>query len=277
LVVCSRPSRDPCRGGVASAITEEPLIDALRRLGERTGELHRALAADPADPDFAPESISAADATAWEADTLTALAAVANDFQRQSRELPPTVQDVVARFLEAEPALRLRAAGFRTLVGLPKTRVHGDYHLGQTLRTVRDDWTILDFEGEPARPIAERRAKTSPLKDVAGMLRSFGYARGVARRDAAVTADLAAGGTAVLADWEIEARAAFLDGYRSGIAGAPALVPTDPAAFAAALAAWELDKALYEVHYEHSNRPDWLDLPLAALLADPTGSADGST
>jgi maltose alpha-D-glucosyltransferase/alpha-amylase len=171
------------------------------------------------------------------------------------------------------------AEGFRGEAGTWRIRVHGDFHLGQTLRTPEGDWAIIDFEGEPARPIAERRRKTSALKDVAGMLRSFSYARGEAER--AASARDVSGALRRLGDWETGARRAFLEGYREALAGsAQPLAPGDDAAFTRALAAWELDKTLYEIAYEARNRPDWLALPLGGLVAatsaqpaDATGAA----
>jgi maltokinase len=137
-------------------------------------------------------------------------------------------------------------------------RVHGDYHLGQVLRTDAG-WFVLDFEGEPARPIEERRRPTSPLKDVAGMLRSFHYASAVARteRDEGALEDLAAA-------WEERNRKAFLRGYMEA-AGAGGILPSDPDCIAVVLAAFELEKAVYELGYERAFRPDWVHIPLAAL------------
>jgi maltokinase len=137
-------------------------------------------------------------------------------------------------------------------------RVHGDYHLGQVLRTDAG-WFVLDFEGEPARPIEERRRPTSPLKDVAGMLRSFHYASAVARteRDDAALEDLAAA-------WEERNRNAFLRGYMKA-AGDGGILPADPDCLAVVLAAFELEKAVYELGYERAFRPDWVHIPLAAL------------
>ena len=147
--------------------------------------------------------------------------------------------------------------------GILKTRIHGDYHLGQVLRGARG-WIILDFEGEPARPMAERRRKQSVLKDVGGLLRSLDYARGA-------TVAAMPDGSAALADWLAAARSAFLGAYRSTLAatGGVPLVPADDVAFGRALDAWVLDKALYEVRYELANRPAWVGLPLGALLRDP--------
>ena len=121
------------------------------------------------------------------------------------------------------------------------TRIHGDYHLGQLLARGDGGFSVIDFEGEPARPLEERRRPSSPLRDVAGMLRSFDYAASTAERETG----LAAGA------WLPDARAAFLDGY------GPNPSPL--------LEAFELEKACYEVRYEAGNRPDWLWLPLAAI------------
>jgi maltose alpha-D-glucosyltransferase/alpha-amylase len=168
-------------------------------------------------------------------------------------------------------------AGYAAESGVAYVRVHGDYHLGQTLRTADDDWTIIDFEGEPARPVAERRQRLSALKDVAGMLRSFAYARGFAERS--LGAEPSAAAKTRLAAWEQGARAAFIAGYRQAVATAThPLVPAGDAGFARALAAWELDKALYEIAYEARNRPDWIDIPLRGLLPGligQTGEAAG--
>ena len=148
-------------------------------------------------------------------------------------------------------------------VGGRVIRTHGDYHLGQVLKT-RDGFVIIDFEGEPARPLAERRAKLSPLRDVAGMLRSLDYAaHAVAfRRPEADRARALAALTA----WEKLAREAFLDGYRRAVAGSAApLVPESESDFRRACAAFELEKAGYELRYELDNRPDWVAIPLAGI------------
>lgn len=137
-------------------------------------------------------------------------------------------------------------------------RVHGDYHLGQVLRTDHG-WFVLDFEGEPARPIEDRRRPSSPLKDVAGMLRSLHYASAVARteRDEYALEDLAAA-------WENRNRQAFLRGYLQATAEGN-ILPEDPESVAVVLAAFELEKAVYELGYERAFRPDWAHIPLAAL------------
>ena len=131
-------------------------------------------------------------------------------------------------------------------------RVHGDYHLGQVMRA-DGQWYVLDFEGEPTRPLEERRAPSSPLRDVAGMLRSFSYAAGTARRHGAPAAQAH--------EWERAAREAFLGTYLEAAAD---LLPRSPDVV---LDAFEVDKAVYEVAYERGNRPDWVDIPLEGLQA----------
>lgn len=139
----------------------------------------------------------------------------------------------------------------------PAIRVHGDYHLGQVMRT-DEGWLVLDFEGEPKRDIDIRKQHVSPLKDVAGMLRSFQYAARAALiehdEDLVKLADL----------WEIRNREAFLDGYIAG-AHPGRILPSDVTSLDIVLRAYELDKAIYEVSYESAHRPDWLEIPLAAI------------
>jgi trehalose synthase-fused probable maltokinase len=132
-------------------------------------------------------------------------------------------------------------------------RIHGDYHLGQTVYG-STDWVILDFEGEPGRPLLERRRKRSPLRDVAGMLRSFAYA-------ASGAALLR--GASVPEGWEQAARERFLDGYMAAVD--QAILPAGASAIQKVLAIFELERALYELSYELNNRPDWVAIPVACI------------
>jgi maltose alpha-D-glucosyltransferase/alpha-amylase len=170
---------------------------------------------------------------------------------RQSR---PTLLERVSRAASAAP------------VGL-KTRLHGDLHLGQVLLR-RDDFVIIDFEGEPQRTLAERRAKHSALRDVAGMLRSFDYARHNALSKVAKTPPELERLAPVAQAWGQQVRDAFLSAYHEvALAGG---LYADDAAYAAALetlALFEIEKALYELRYELDNRPDWVGVPLAGLAA----------
>jgi maltokinase len=132
-------------------------------------------------------------------------------------------------------------------------RHHGDFHLGQTL-WADDDWVILDFEGEPARSLTERRRKRSPLRDVAGMLRSFAYVASAAPK---------LRGTEAPRGWEGRARAEFLEGYRDTVD--PALMPSG-GSMDKLLLVFELEKAVYELRYELNNRPEWVSIPVAGIL-----------
>lgn len=232
-------------------------------LGQRTGELHVALSANASAPNFRPEPVLAEDIDGWRGGLSHAAASRREELSRMSGRHSDAVGGILST-----PAVKDVAAGFEHLAGTAKIRVHGDYHLGQVLRTIDGDVMILDFEGEPSRPISERRLKTSGLKDVAGMLRSFSYARVAVLKS--LDATKAADADRVLRAWEIAARAAFLRRYLAAVNDAATpLVPTGDAAFHQALAAWELDKALYEIHYELNNRPDWLDQVLQTL-AEPS-------
>jgi maltose alpha-D-glucosyltransferase/alpha-amylase len=161
---------------------------------------------------------------------------------------------------------------FRALPNLTSvgqwTRIHGDYHLGQVLRS-KGDFVILDFEGEPARPLAERREKHSPLKDVAGMMRSFSYAAFVAltqytTRRPEDYAQLESWARL----WEASVSTEFLKAYREANANSR-IVPTERDDFDALLKIYMLDKALYELVYELNNRPAWIRIPLHGILSLP--------
>jgi maltokinase len=140
---------------------------------------------------------------------------------------------------------------------VPAQRVHGDYHLGQVMRT-QTEWVVLDFEGEPASPLAQRRARSSPLRDVAGMLRSFDYAARHQLITRPRTPELAPELAAAATDWVRRNSDAFCAGYSA--AGG-----LDPAGNSVVLRAMLLDKAVYEVIYEARNRPTWLEIPLESL------------
>ena len=204
------------------------------RIGEVTAELHQAMARG-----FGTAKVSGAD---WAKPMEEQLDRVLGP---DDRALADGARRIIARLAEIpEPG--------------PAIRVHGDYHLGQVLRTDAG-WFVLDFEGEPARPLEERTRPSSPLKDVAGMLRSLSYAPAVAlsyQED-----DLSHLGRA----WESRNRDCFMAGYLRKAVEREPILPTDPAVRSAVLAAFELDKALYEVAYERANRPDWARIPLEAV------------
>ncbi|MFN8665409.1 MAG: phosphotransferase [Thermomicrobiales bacterium] len=234
-----------------------------RLLGQRTAEMHQALAS-ASESAFTPEAASSGDVAQNQARTRAGLQQAAEIIRERAGTLPAATQAALPAVYEALQRAEVDLAGYEAEIGLSRVRTHGDYHLGQTLRT-GDDWVILDFEGEPARPVAERRQRASVLKDVAGMLRSFAYARGAAAL--ALPEEDRGVAEPRLLEWETAARAAFLDAYRQAIAASELnLVPESDEGFAQALRAWELDKALYEIAYEARNRPTWLGIPLTALV-----------
>ena len=230
----------------------DPLLDDVRHLGAITGGLHVALASDDRDADFRPEPIGRDDVLRWAGEISREM--TTPDLRRRLAGDPGQMADGVARTLTALESL----AGATV-----KIRVHGDYHLGQVLKTP-DGFAIIDFEGEPARPLAERRQKQSALRDVAGMLRSLDYAAhavAFGRPEAERAAALAA-----LTAWEAQAREAFLTGYLLSVAESPApLAPATAEALRSACGPFELQKAAYELRYELDNRPDWVAIPLAGI------------
>ncbi len=239
----------------------------MQTLGRRTGELHAALGRRTGDPAFDPEPLDGRDIAAWVgtlraevAATFDALAAREVDLAEPVARLAREVQALRGRIEERlDGFLEVR---FDTL----KTRHHGDYHLGQVL-VVENDFVIIDFEGEPARTLAERRAKHSPLRDVAGMLRSFSYAAYGALFD--LTAERPEDFSRIepyARQWEGLARAAFLGGYQEA-AAAGGVYPAIAAQADALIELFALEKAIYELGYEMNNRPGWLVIPLRGILA----------
>jgi trehalose synthase-fused probable maltokinase len=229
---------------IASA--PERFLDRLGRLGEVTAQMHTVLGADPSDPAFAPEEPSVESLGLLTATVDEEIARVFLTLPEDDGRLAP----IVGRGEEVREQLRLLThAGSSGRV----IRTHGDYHLGQTLWD-GNDWVILDFEGEPARTVVERRRKRSPLRDVAGMLRSFAYAATAAEQ--AEDAD-------VPEDWEERARERFLESYLETVDAA--LLPPGDAAIERLLAVFELEKAVYELRYELDNRPDWVGIPVAGI------------
>jgi len=248
----------------APADTHGAYLALVRTLGQRTAELHCALAMPTEDPAFRAEPIRAADVAAWreralaEADATFALLGRAD-------ELPEPLREPAVPFLRERERLRARIAALPLSPAGQKIRHHGDYHLGQVLLQ-RNDFVIVDFEGEPARPLAARREKGSPLRDVAGMLRSFAYARHTAlQRCSTESHEDCHRWEPLLIDWERECRAAFVAAYDE-TARAGALYPSFEQA-QPLLRMFEIEKAFYELRYELRNRPDWAAIPLGNLSA----------
>jgi maltokinase len=234
-------------------------VARLRDLGEVIGRMHSVLASDASDPAFVPEEPS---------DESLALltATIDEEIERQFLELPDieAVAPIAGRAAEVRDRLQLLShVGARGRL----IRHHGDLHLGQTMLAAaagerdRDTWIVLDFEGEPGRPLLERRRKRSPLRDVAGMLRSFAYV--------ALASDLQRGRPAP-EGWEERAREAFISGYLEAVD--PVLLPPGETPTRTLLSIFELEKAVYELRYELNNRPDWVGIPVAGiarLLEEP--------
>jgi maltose alpha-D-glucosyltransferase/alpha-amylase len=234
-------------------------------LGRRTAEMHLTLASDRSNPAFAPERLDAAALESVASDMRAHAAASLDRLADKAGTLPEPARPHADAVLAARARLLAGFERLRTIADAgERIRVHGDYHLGQVLRT-EEDFVILDFEGEPARSIAERRAKQSPLKDVAGMMRSFGYAAYAALFAFTVHAPDDYTPLEPWAEaWEHWASDAFLREYMSTVGDAP-VVARDADARRQLLAAFMLDKALYELSYELNNRPDWVAIPLLGI------------
>ncbi len=212
----------------------------------RMSEMFSALGSDHNDPMFAPEEPSA------EALSLL-LATIDEEIEAIFRDIPETetTEPIAGRGQEVRERLRGLA---HTGAGGRVIRTHGDYHLGQTMLTERG-WVVLDFEGEPARSLPQRRQKRSPLRDVAGMLRSFAYAASAAELQRGVPAP---------EGWEQRAREAFLDAYVGAVD--QRLLPHGQESTRRLLSIFELEKAVYELRYELNNRPDWVGIPVAGIM-----------
>ncbi|MBV9119422.1 MAG: phosphotransferase [Chloroflexi bacterium] len=218
------------------ALTDhEVLLDSIERLGHITGELHAALASRTDVPDFAPEPAAGDDLDSWLADLRQQVQAAGS---RAESWLRGGDRDLEARLAGAYEDL--------DPAGVLKIQIHGDYHLGQVLKTA-DGFKIIDFEGEPARPLAERRAKQPALRDVAGMLRSLHYAAYTAGNEA----------------WASTAGDRFLAGWLEGSDGR--FVASDEAATQRLLTLFQLAKAFYELNYELNNRPEWVAVPARGI------------
>jgi maltose alpha-D-glucosyltransferase / alpha-amylase len=244
-------------------------LDTARLLGVRTGEMHVALAADPGNPAFAPEPFSELYQRSVYQSILTTTRESVRLLAGRLPTLDPAFRGEAERVLALEPEVHelLRGLLTRKLGGM-RIRTHGDFHLGQVLHTGRD-LAIIDFEGEPARPLSERRLKRSPLRDVAGMLRSFHYAGFGSLLRMELGASLRREDALPLEPWVRFwyqwVSASYLGGYREATQSARFL-PPDDAEWEVLLNAFLLHKAYYEVGYELNNRPDWVEIPLRGIL-----------
>jgi maltose alpha-D-glucosyltransferase/alpha-amylase len=267
-------------GSYASFLSDEPAIaeahkyageylDAAALLGKRTAEMHLALATTTGNPAFAAEQFShqdlAVDASRIESQLVLSIGAL----ERSLPGLTGMTANNAARAIGRREELLRRTRAIASAPGNDfgqRIRIHGDYHLGQVLRS-HDDFVILDFEGEPAKPLVERRAKQSPLRDVAGMLRSFGYAAYAALHALGTRAIDESENLEIWAEvWQNAVSAEYLQAYRMTIhATKPHLIPP-PREAQMLLDAYLLEKALYELLYELNNRHEWVRIPLAGIL-----------
>ncbi|HEX6809796.1 MAG TPA: hypothetical protein VF118_17545 [Gemmatimonadaceae bacterium] len=243
-------------GDAATAFASE-----ASHIGRMTRDLHAALASSPDTPGFRIDPVSLGDATQWERAARVAIEDALTLLGERAGTLPKPHQ-AMARAIAGRRAAALGRLGdvvvrVRSSLAsggggtLRKTRHHGDYHLGQLLRGEEGVWFIVDFEGEPSRPLAERRTLSSPLRDVAGMLRSFAYASATAAAErGALGVD--ARTEIAAARWERDVRAAFLAGY-------------DASADDPLVALFEMEKLFYELRYELNNRPEWVWIPLRGI------------
>ena len=247
-----------------------PFAAEAETLGDVTRAMHVALSSDARDPSFAPEPATREDIARWADATCrasdNAMALLERSRVRQS--LPPAIRSDAEYVLRRRDAVREMVDGWLRELGDDlgaRIRHHGDYHLEQVLQAADGTFMVIDFEGEPSRSLEERRAKHSALRDVAGMLRSFGY--------------LAASGTdearAELGDanavrrgeqWERELREAFLRGYLPDGRDHPGFLPRSRARLDVLLELFETEKLFYELSYELNNRPSWVWIPLRGIV-----------
>ncbi len=243
-----------------------PFDDWVRLLGKRTGEFHLSLIKEEEDPNFKPEPFGYLEQVAV-AQSMTSysnrifqqcrnmVTAMQPDIKKELDLILSHQQDISKRFGELK----------RVKLDCMRSRIHGDYHLGQVLFTGKD-FVLIDFEGEPARSLTDRRLKRSPMKDVAGMIRSFHYA--------ALSVVLKNNNSKIRENPELALRAAtiwykavsalFLGSYIATVKGSP-ILPTDKIAISVLLDAYLLEKVIYELGYELNNRPDWISIPIKGL------------
>jgi maltose alpha-D-glucosyltransferase/alpha-amylase len=243
-------------------------LESARLLGARTAQLHLALSTSRDQPAFAPEPFTRANQRELVKSALDLLDWTFQSLRRQSERLTLNVREEADKVLHLETRLRQRIhllEGFK--ISAMRTRIHGDYHLGQVLFT-GGDFVIIDFEGEPARPLSERRSKSSPLQDVAGMLRSFHYAAYAPLLAKISGQEVTEERLTVLNSWaqywQVWVSAAFLREYLR-TSGTASFIPKNREELAILLEVYVLTKAVYELGYELNNRPSWVRIPLQSV------------
>jgi maltose alpha-D-glucosyltransferase/alpha-amylase len=249
---------------VPAANLHEGYLAMIRVLAVRTAELHRALATPTKDAAFEPQPIAHADLEAYKQRATEEAKNALGLLKAHLNELTAPDREKANALLAARDEILKRIA--TCIASEPKgtkIRIHGDYHLGQVLLT-RNDFILIDFEGEPGHSLEERRAKQSPLRDLAGMLRSFSYVEHSALRNV-VHSEVELAKLAPLArSWAVDVRSAFLSAYDAAVRGAALYDGLMPGT--GLLGLFELEKALYELRYEIGNRPAWAGIPLQGIL-----------
>jgi maltose alpha-D-glucosyltransferase/alpha-amylase len=253
-------------GDAVPVNAHEAYLALIRTLAVRTAELHRALARPTRDRAFAPQPLSRADIDAYRQRALDEARNALDLLTSAVEQVPAADRDRAGAVLAQRDQLlaRIDALSSQAPQGL-KIRIHGDYHLGQVLVT-RNDFVIIDFEGEPGHTLEERSARQSPLRDVAGMLRSFSYVQHSALRKVAHNEAEGVRLAPLARAWEVEVRAAFLAAYDAAARGAKLYGANELQAGSGLVGLFELEKALYELRYELGNRPGWAGIPLQGIL-----------
>ncbi|EFP67776.1 Trehalose synthase/amylase TreS [Ralstonia pickettii] len=266
--------------------TDEALagyVNFIGVIGTRLGELHAALAAPTEDPSFGARIADADDAAYWTARVSEQLTRAHDNLTAWQQQNPDSPRQADVQWLLSQHQALLDAARTHAEDGLGATlsRIHGDFHLGQVL-VAQGDAFLIDFEGEPSRPVEERRRKTSPLRDVAGLMRSLDYVVGAMRQGPEHVAGPAQERrNHLLERFRAASTERFLEAYAAAIRGPDLNAPDQPVVDFHLLDLFLLEKAAYEVNYEASNRPTWLPIPLEGftrvarrlLHADPTSPA----
>lgn len=245
-----------------------PYLDMARLLGQRVGEMHQALATEQDDERFRPEPFTSLQQRSLYQSMRNLTGAVFQSLRKQLKELPESIRASTEKLLAREAKV---LAIFQSLtkgrIGASRIRIHGDLHLGQVLFTGKD-FVIVDFEGEPAVPLSQRKIKRSPFKDVAGMFRSFQYAAQTALSNQTsrgiVTPEKTALATCWADYWMLWTSVAFLKAYLSQTQGS-SFLPTNPKELDTLIDVYNLEKVVYELGYELHNRPDWLKIPLEGI------------
>jgi maltose alpha-D-glucosyltransferase/alpha-amylase len=252
-----------------ATLTIGSYLSSAQLLGQRTAELHIALASDSDNPDFAPEAFSTFYQRSIYQSARNLTGQVLLLLKKQLKQLPPESQTLAQAVLNRQDQImgRFQLVLNQKITAL-RTRCHGDYHLGQVLYTGKD-FIIIDFEGEPARNLSERRMKRSPIRDVAGMLQSFNYAANMALRNEIESGMITQNALPIMEQWAQYwyswVSATFLKSYLA-TASVDSFLPKTKSELQVLLDAYVLEKVIYELGYELNNRPDWVEIPLQRIL-----------